>query len=94
MSLDSGESLSFVMYMLCGKVCNKLSEYYCEDGLKYDEMIEWLALQGYEFSSGVTRETNYLILGDSPGKTKTAKAEKYNTPQITEEQLTNLLKEN
>jgi len=58
-----------------------------------DEMIEWLALQGYEFSSGVTRETNYLIVGDSPGKTKVAKAIKYDTPQITESQLTKLLKE-
>ena len=59
-----------------------------------DEMIEWLALQGYEFSSGVTRETNYLIIGDAPGKTKITKAEKYKTPQITEAQLVNLLKEN
>lgn len=59
-----------------------------------DEMIEWLALQGYEFSSGVTRETNYLIIGDAPGKIKVDKAIKYNIPQITEAQLTNLLKEN
>ena len=58
-----------------------------------DEMIEWMALQGYEFSSGVTRETNYLIIGDSPGKTKVAKATKYNTPKITEQQLITILKE-
>ena len=58
-----------------------------------DEMIEWMALQGYEFSNGVTRETNYLIIGDSPGKTKIAKATKYNIPQITEQQLITLLKE-
>ena len=58
-----------------------------------DEMIKWLDAQGYEFSSSVTRATNYLIVGDMPGKTKTEKAIKYNTPQITETQLYNLLKE-
>jgi NAD-dependent DNA ligase len=57
-----------------------------------DEMIEWLALQGYEFSAGVTRETNYLLVGDSPGKTKIVKAIKYDVPQITEAQLIKLLK--
>jgi len=70
---------------------------YCVTGAlsrSRDEMVEWLSLQGYEFSTGVTRETNYLIVGDDPGKTKIAKAERYNIPQITEAQLLNLLKEN
>lgn len=76
---------------------NKAKAIYCITGTlsrPRDEMIEWLTLQGYEFSSGVIRETNYLLVGDSPGKTKIRKAKKYNIPQITETQLLKLLKEN
>ncbi len=79
------------------KLPNAAKAIYCITGSlsqARDEMIEWMALQGYEFSTGVTRETNYLIIGDSPGKTKVDKAIKYDIPQITELQLTNLLKEN
>ena len=57
-----------------------------------ETMIEILNGYGYEFSSGVTRETNYLIVGDDPGRTKIEKATRYNIPQITEEQLFNLLR--
>ena len=54
--------------------------------------IEILNDYGYEFSSGVTRETNYLIVGTDPGRNKIEKATRYNIPQITEEQLFNLLR--
>ena len=54
--------------------------------------IEILNDYGYEFSSGVTRETNYLIVGTDPGINKIEKATRYNIPQITEEQLFNLLR--
>ena len=57
-----------------------------------ETIIEILNGYGYEFSSGVTRETNYLIVGDDPGRTKIEKATRYNIPQITEEQLFNLLR--
>jgi len=57
-----------------------------------ETMIEILNGYGYEFSSGVTRETNYLVVGDDPGRTKIEKAIRYNIPQITEEQLFNLLR--
>jgi len=57
-----------------------------------ETMIEILNTYGYEFSSGVTRETNYLVIGDDPGRTKIEKATRYNIPQITEEQLFNLLR--
>ena len=57
-----------------------------------ETMIEILNGYGYEFSSGVTRETNYLVVGDDPGRTKIEKATRYNIPQITEEQLFNLLR--
>lgn len=67
---------------------------YCITGtLSMDRlaMITKLEAYNYEFSSGVTRETNYLIVGDDPGKTKIAKANKYNIPQISEEQLFKIL---
>ena len=57
-----------------------------------ETMIEILNTYGYEFSSGVTRETNYLVVGIDPGRTKIEKATRYNIPQITEEQLFNLLR--
>lgn len=67
---------------------------YCITGtLSIDRlaMITKLEAYNYEFSSGVTRETNYLIVGDDPGKTKIAKANKYNIPQVSEEQLFKIL---
>jgi len=57
-----------------------------------EAMIEILNTYDYEFSSGVTRETNYLIVGQDPGNNKVDKATRYNIPQITEEQLFALLK--
>lgn len=57
-----------------------------------EAMIEILNGYGYEFSSGVTRETNYLVVGTDPGRNKIDKATRYNIPQITEEQLFALLK--
>jgi DNA ligase (NAD+) len=57
-----------------------------------EDMIHFLAEQDYEYSAGITKETNYLVVGDDPGKTKIQKATKYNIPQITETQLHKLLK--
>jgi len=57
-----------------------------------ETMIEILNGYGYEFSSGVTRETNYLVVGTDPGRNKIEKATRYNIPQITEEQLFTLLR--
>jgi DNA ligase (NAD+) len=56
-----------------------------------ESMIEFLSGYDYEFSSTVTRETNYLIVGQEPGKVKIDKALKYNIPQVTEEQFFKLL---
>lgn len=56
-----------------------------------DEMIKFFSDHGYDFSSNVTRITNYLIVGENPGKLKIKFAEKYNIPQITEEQFIKLL---
>ena len=67
---------------------------YCITGIlsqARDAMIEYFSDYGYEFSGNVTRETNYLIVGASPGKTKVKLATKNNIPQITEEQFIKLL---
>ena len=69
---------------------------YCITGtlsMSRDEMIDFLEQYNFLFSPAVTRTTNYLIVGESPGKTKIDKAKKLNTPRITEAQLMNLLKE-
>jgi DNA ligase (NAD+) len=58
-----------------------------------DAFIEQMSELNYEFSAGVTRETNYLIVGEEPGRTKIAKAERYNLPQITENQFNKLIKD-
>lgn len=67
---------------------------YCVTGtlsMSREAFIEKMSALGYEFSAGVTRETNYLIVGEEPGKTKIAKAERYNLPQITENQFNKLI---
>jgi len=69
---------------------------YCITGslsVSRDAMIELLADYSFGFSATVTMDTNYLIIGDDAGKTKINKAIKYDIPQITEEQLMNIIKE-
>lgn len=69
---------------------------YCITGslsMSRDAIIEFLADYSFGFSATVTMDTNYLIIGDDAGKTKINKAIKYNIPQITEEQLMNIIKE-
>ena len=72
----------------------KAKAIYCITGIlsqSRDVMAEYFSEYGYEFSNTVTRETNYLIIGTSPGKTKIKLATKNNIPQITEEQFNKLL---
>jgi NAD-dependent DNA ligase len=56
-----------------------------------DTFIEKMSALDYEFNAGVTRETNYLIVGADPGKTKVTKAERHNIPMITEAQFNNII---
>lgn len=73
---------------------NSAKAIYCITGtlsMSREAMVEYLNDYDYEFSSNVTRETNYLIIGDAPGKLKRKFAEKYKIPQITETQLIKLL---
>jgi len=68
---------------------------YCITGslsMPREDIIDFLACKDFEFSNGVTKETNYLIVGESSGKLKIQKAQKYGIPQITEKQLFKLLK--
>lgn len=69
---------------------------YCITGslsLSRDAIIEFLNGYGFGFSSTVTMDTAYLIVGDDAGKTKINRAIKYGIPQITEEQLMKIIKE-
>jgi NAD-dependent DNA ligase len=73
---------------------NRAKAIYCITGTlsqSREAMIEYFSEQGYEFSANVTRETNYLVVGAAPGKLKIRAAEKYNIPQITEEQFIKLI---
>jgi NAD-dependent DNA ligase len=72
----------------------KAKAIYCITGTleqSRDAMVEFFAGYGYEFSNTVTRVTNYLIVGESPGKIKIKMATKYKIPQITKEQFIKLL---
>lgn len=72
----------------------KAKAIYCITGTlsqSRDAMLEYFAGYGYEFSTNVVRETNYLIVGSDPGKIKRRYANKYNIPQVTEEQFVKLL---
>ena len=69
---------------------------YCITGslsMSRDAMIELLNDYSFGFSSTITMDTNYLIVGDDAGKTKINKAIKYGIPQITEKQLMKIIKE-
>ena len=67
---------------------------YCITGtlsMSREAFIEQNSLLDYEFSKSVTRETNYLIIGEDPGKVKRKKAQKYNIPIITENQFNKII---
>lgn len=68
---------------------------YCVTGalsMSREDIIDFLSSKEFEFNNNVTKETDYLIVGESPGKIKIQKAQKYGIPQITEEQLFKLFK--
>jgi len=55
---------------------------------EYENMIEEA---GHEYQGSLTKDTNFLVIGENTGKNKTAKAEKLGTKIITELGLTELL---
>ena len=55
---------------------------------EYEKMIEEA---GHVYQSSLTKDTNFLVIGENTGKNKTAKAEKLGTKIITELGLTELL---
>jgi len=69
---------------------------YCITGtlsMSREAMIEVLNDYSFEFSSSVTMDTTYLIVGEDPGRTKVNKAISYDVPRITEAQLMKIIKE-
>lgn len=56
-----------------------------------EEGGEKIAALGGKLQGSVTKDTDYLVVGDSPGGSKVKQAEKYGTEQIDEDQLLKLL---
>ena len=52
--------------------------------IKYISRMEEL---GFEVTAVVTKNTEYLIVGEDPSETKLAKAKKYNIPVMTEQEF-------
>jgi DNA ligase (NAD+) len=59
-----------------------------------DQAAERIRSMGGVFQTSVSKETNYLVVAGKIGKSKLAKAERFGTPQISEEQLLSLLDKN
>jgi len=57
-----------------------------------NDMITYLERYGWLFSNQVSKYTDYLIVGEKPGQTKTIKASELNILQINELDLPNYLK--
>jgi len=59
-----------------------------------DQAAERIRSQGGIFQTSVAKETDYLVVAGSVGKSKLAKAEQFGTKQISEQQLLQLLDNN
>lgn len=57
---------------------------------EYEQLIEEA---GFEYQSSLTKDTDFLVIGENVGVNKTAKAEKLGTKIITEQGLVRLLEE-
>lgn len=57
-----------------------------------EEAGEKIATLGGKLQNSVTKETDFVVVGDSPGGSKIAKAEKLGLQQIDEDQLLSMLK--
>ena len=47
----------------------------------------YIAIQGHQVHSNITKNTDYLVVGDNPGGTKREKARRWGIPEISEEAL-------
>lgn len=61
------------------------------ESLSRDEAAEKIRNLGGVFQSSLGKDTDYLIVGSNVGASKLAKAAKFNTPQLTEQQFLKLL---
>jgi DNA ligase (NAD+) len=90
------EAVSEMMNFKFSDIPNVAKVKYCITGtlsMSREEMIEMLNDFSFGFTSAITMDTDYLIIGDDAGKTKINKAIKYGVKQITEAQLMKLIKE-
>jgi len=67
---------------------------YCITGtltMSRDDMINLLEKVNWEFNTAVTTTTDFLIVGESPGKVKTTMAKKHNINIINENELMEII---
>jgi DNA ligase (NAD+) len=57
------------------------------ESMTRDEATEAIRMAGGRASSSVSGETDFLVVGDNPGQTKTADAEDHDVPTIDEDEL-------
>jgi DNA ligase (NAD+) len=57
------------------------------DAMTRDEAAEAIRMQGGKSASSVSSNTDYLVVGSDPGRTKTSDADKHDVPRIDEEEF-------
>ena len=63
------------------------------ESLERDEMAEIVKKLGGKVTTSVSKNTKYLVVGEEAGQSKLAKASTLRTPQLTEDQFLDLIKE-
>lgn len=63
------------------------------ESMERDEAADLIKSCGGNCVTGMSKKVTHLILGDEPGMSKQAKAEELGIPQITEDDLLNLIRE-
>ena len=95
-SLIYSEAFEEMKVFKFAEIPNPAKAKYCVTGSlsqSRDVVIELLNTYEFEFSQSVTKDLDYLVVGEDPGKTKINKATKYDIPKITEQQLMKIIKE-
>jgi replication factor C subunit 1 len=63
------------------------------DSLESEEFENLIKQHGGRVVHGISKKVNYVVIGEDPGPAKLAKAETYNIPSISEDELLDLILE-
>lgn len=77
----TGGSLTGLKFVITGTLTSPREEFEAR-----------IVASGGTLQSAVSKNTNFLVVGDSPGESKTTKAAKLGVPTITEEKLIGMMK--